>query len=179
MPPPPPVLAIAEALAQAALTKGAQRPRVSRAAVALSIAAASGALAGSAAGQFRRRGTTVEPLHPSLTTVLVTSGANSVSRNPMYVGLVGLLVANSVRRGSWKALLPVAAFIVLIDRFQIAAEESALSSKFGPDYEAYRAAVPRWLGPGSVVSRQLRRQCGLQASNIVLAFSRFERTSRE
>jgi protein-S-isoprenylcysteine O-methyltransferase Ste14 len=69
----------------------------------------------------------------------------------MYVGLAGLLVANSVRLGSWKALLPVAAFTVVIDRLQIEAEESALLSNFGADYEAYRAAVPRWLGRGSVI----------------------------
>jgi protein-S-isoprenylcysteine O-methyltransferase Ste14 len=64
----------------------------------------------------------------------------------MYVGLTGLLVANAVRRGSWQALLPVAAFTIVIDRFQIAAEESALLANFGADYEAYRDTVPRWLG---------------------------------
>ena len=151
MRPPPPLLAIAAALSQSALTKGAHRPRASRATVAFAIAAASGVLAGSAAGQFRRRGTTLEPFNPALASVLVTTGANSVSRNPMYVGLAGLLVANSVRLGSWKALLPAAAFTIVVDRLQIAAEESALLSNFGADYEAYRAAVPRWLGRGSVI----------------------------
>jgi protein-S-isoprenylcysteine O-methyltransferase Ste14 len=69
-----------------------------------------------------------------------------VSRNPMYVGLAGLLVANAVRLGAWKALVPVAAFALVIDRLQIPAEESALLANFGADYEAYRATVPRWLG---------------------------------
>jgi protein-S-isoprenylcysteine O-methyltransferase Ste14 len=69
----------------------------------------------------------------------------------MYVGLTGLLVANAVRRGSWKALLPVAAFTLVIDRFQIAAEESALLAIFAADYEAYRDGVPRWLGRRSVM----------------------------
>jgi protein-S-isoprenylcysteine O-methyltransferase Ste14 len=71
----------------------------------------------------------------------------------MYVGLAGMLVANAVRLGSWKALLPVAAFTLVIDRLQIAAEESALFANFGADYEAYRAAVPRWLGSRSVTPR--------------------------
>ena len=69
----------------------------------------------------------------------------------MYVGLTGLLVANAVRLGSWKALLPVAAFTFVLDRFQIAAEESALLANFGADYEAYRDTVPRWLGRRSVM----------------------------
>jgi len=112
----------------------------------VAIAAASAAFASSAAGQFGRQGTTLEPFNPTRASVLVTTGANSVSRNPMYVGLAGLLVANAVRIGSWKALLPVAAFTLVIDRLQIPAEESALLTNFGAEYEAYRATVPRWLG---------------------------------
>jgi protein-S-isoprenylcysteine O-methyltransferase Ste14 len=68
----------------------------------------------------------------------------------MYVGLAGLLVANAVRRGSWRALVPVAAFMLVIDRMQIAAEEAPLRARFGADYEAYRATVPRWLGHRSL-----------------------------
>ena len=76
----------------------------------------------------------------------------------MYVGMAGLLVANATRLGSWRALLPVAAFTVVIDRVQIAAEEPALLANFGPEYEAYRASVPRWLDLRSVTNaRQPRR----------------------
>jgi protein-S-isoprenylcysteine O-methyltransferase Ste14 len=150
MRPPPPLLAIAAGLTQSALTKGASSPPRSRVAAAIAVGTASGALAAAAAGQFRRQGTTLEPSKPTLASALVTTGANSVSRNPMYVGLAGLLVANTLRLGSWKALLPVAAFTLVIDRLQIAAEESALLANFGADYEAYRLAVPRWLGRRSV-----------------------------
>jgi protein-S-isoprenylcysteine O-methyltransferase Ste14 len=111
-------------------------------------------LAGAAAAQFRRRGTTVEPFRPESASVLVTTGANSISRNPMYLGMAGLLVAHAVWRGSWEALLPVAGFIVLIDRLQIRAEESALTRKFGAEYDDYRAASPRWLGRRSLAFGQ-------------------------
>ncbi|WP_107766001.1 methyltransferase family protein [Nocardioides terrigena] len=73
------------------------------------------------------------------------SAVNAVTRNPMYVGMAGLLVANAVRRGAWAGLLPVAAFVLVIDRLQITAEESALLANFGADYDAYLASVPRWL----------------------------------
>jgi protein-S-isoprenylcysteine O-methyltransferase Ste14 len=79
----------------------------------------------------------------------------------MYVGLAGLLVANAIRRGSWTALLPVAAFTVVIDRLQIAAEEPALLANFGAEYEEYRASVPRWLAPGAC--RAGRRSARLRA----------------
>ena len=108
--------------------------------------------------QFRRQGTTVEPFDPSRAHALVTTGVNAVSRNPMYVGMAGLLVANAMRLGSGTALLPVAVFTVVIDRVQIAAEESALLANFGNEYDAYRAAVPRWLDLRSVgVARQALR----------------------
>ncbi len=65
----------------------------------------------------------------------------------MYVGLSGLLVSYAIRRGSWTALLPAAAFVVVIDRLQIPSEEAALSAHFESAYEDYRRRVPRWLGP--------------------------------
>lgn len=155
MRPPPPLLAFAAGLAQQALAKGVQPPSPARALVATALAGASVGLAGASAREFRRQGTTFEPFDPSRAAVLVTTGANAVSRNPMYVGMAGLLVANAIRRGSWTALLPVAVFTVVIDRLQIAAEEPALLANFGADYAAYRASVPRWLDRRSVT---LRRQ---------------------
>lgn len=148
--PPPPLLALAAGLVQRALTPGASPPSADRRAAAAAIAAASAGLATASAWQFRRQGTTVEPFDPSRAAVLVTTGVNAVTRNPMYVGMAGLLVAHAVRRGSWTALLPVAAFVVVIDRLQIAAEEPALLANFGADYEAYRTSVPRWLGRRSL-----------------------------
>jgi protein-S-isoprenylcysteine O-methyltransferase Ste14 len=108
-------------------------------------------LAGASARQFRRRGTTLEPFDPTRAAVLVTTGVNAVSRNPMYVGLAGLLVANALRRGAWTALFPVAAFTIVVDRLQVAAEEPALLANFGAEYEEYRASVPRWLDRRSAV----------------------------
>jgi protein-S-isoprenylcysteine O-methyltransferase Ste14 len=108
-------------------------------------AAVSFGLAGAAAGRFRAQGTTVEPFEPSKASSLVVTGPNALTRNPMYVGMAGLVAANGLRRGTWRSVLPLAAFVWWIDRFQVAAEERALAEKFGADYEAYCSAVPRWL----------------------------------
>jgi len=147
---PPPLVALAAALAQRALTGATPTPDAGRVAVTGTLSVASMALAGAAASHFRRSGTPVDPIHPEAASVLVTSGANSISRNPMYIGMTGLLVAHALWRSSWVALLPAAAFVVLIDRFQIQAEESALAAMFGAEFEAYRAASPRWLDRRSV-----------------------------
>ena len=68
----------------------------------------------------------------------------------MYVGMAGLLVANAMLRRSAIAVLPVAAFVVAIDRCQISVEEDALAAEFGDDFERYCRSVPRWLDRRSV-----------------------------
>jgi protein-S-isoprenylcysteine O-methyltransferase Ste14 len=145
MPLPPPLLAILAGLAQRGLTRDAQPVTAARKAVAGAIAAAAIGLATASARQFLRSGTTLDPRDPTQASVLVTTGVNSVTRNPMYVGLAGLLGAHAIMRGSWRALAPVGGFVALVDRLQIGPEESALLARFGDDYEAYRARVPRWL----------------------------------
>ncbi|CUR58672.1 conserved hypothetical protein [metagenome] len=142
---PPPVIALAAVLGQRALTGPTGRPPAARAVLATTLVALSGSLAGAASRQFARRGTTIDPIHPDQASVLVTTGPNAITRNPMYVGLAGVVVAHAVWRGSWMALLPVAGYLALIDRLQIPAEENALVGRFGPDYEAYRETTPRWL----------------------------------
>jgi protein-S-isoprenylcysteine O-methyltransferase Ste14 len=156
--PPPPLLALVAGFAQRPLSRGGPPPSGARALVATAIAGASIGLAAASARQFRRQGTTVEPFEPSRATVLVTTGVNAISRNPMYVGMAGLLVANATRLGSRTALLPAAVFAVVIDRVQIAAEEPALLANFGAEYDAYRASVPRWLNLRAVaIARQAFR----------------------
>lgn len=152
---PPPLVALAAALAQRALTGARPGTNVGRAAVTATVALASMSMAGAAASNFRRSGTTLEPFHPDHASVLITTGANSISRNPMYVGLAGLLVANAIWRGSWVGVAPVAGFVLIIDQLQIETEESALREKFGAEYEAYRAASPRWLDRRSLDSAKV------------------------
>lgn len=63
----------------------------------------------------------------------------------MYVGMAGLLVAHAILRRSAVAVLPVAVFVLAVDRSQIRAEEDALSAEFGDNFERYCRSVPRWL----------------------------------
>ena len=110
--------------------------------------------------RFRRAGTTVDPTVPGAASALVTAGANGLTRNPMYVAMAGGLVAHAVARRSWPGLLPVAAFVVAMSRWQIAAEERALAGHFGDSYARYRATVPRWVGLTSVHAAFAARHAG-------------------
>ncbi|MDO4887861.1 MAG: isoprenylcysteine carboxylmethyltransferase family protein [Actinomycetaceae bacterium] len=112
---------------------------------ASAIACASGALALAGVREFARQRTTVDPRHVDAASALVVTGPNARTRNPMYVGMLGCLLAHALARGSLAASLPAAGFWWVIDHFQIPDEEQGLLESFGDAYEAYRARVPRWL----------------------------------
>ena len=141
---PPPVLGLAGLFLQHRLAPsgGGSWPRR---AVGLGVAGGAVALMGSAAGTFRARGTTVDPLHPDRAGHLVTDGPFSVTRNPMYVGMAAVLAAHAVARGGLLTWLPAAGFVAAIDRVQVPPEERALHRVFGQEYADYTRAVRRWL----------------------------------
>ncbi|GAA3533197.1 methyltransferase family protein [Nocardioides daeguensis] len=141
---PPPVFALAAGIAQHLLAP--DRPAGgARKLASAGIAVAALGLDASAVAAFRRHHTTVNPLDPARASSMVTGGAYRLTRNPMYVGMAGLLTAHAVRRGGWLTPLPAAAFVVLVDRLQIPAEEAAMEANFGEAYARYRARVSRWL----------------------------------
>lgn len=94
---------------------------------------------------FRMAKTTVNPTKPNATSSLVVSGVYSLSRNPMYVGALIALASWAVFLSHPLPVLFLPAFVVYMNRFQIAPEECVLSRKFGAEYEKYRNAVRRWL----------------------------------
>jgi protein-S-isoprenylcysteine O-methyltransferase Ste14 len=111
------------------------------------LAAAVGvAIAVAARMRFRRVGTTVNPLDPSKASHLVTGGVFRVSRNPMYLGLVLLLIGWSIWLGSASPWLVPPLFVIVLTVVQIIPEEQALSRRFGEQYLSYRRSVARWIG---------------------------------
>ncbi|AGF72052.1 hypothetical protein A605_05230 [Corynebacterium halotolerans YIM 70093 = DSM 44683] len=131
-------------LTQLAMTRGARAARATTSAATV-LGVASAGLAVGAVLRFRSRGTTVDPMDVDRAQALVTDGVNAWTRNPMYVGLAGMLAAHAVHRRSPAGLLPVLGFVLAIDRWQIPAEEAALERAFGGEYDAYRRAIPRWV----------------------------------
>jgi protein-S-isoprenylcysteine O-methyltransferase Ste14 len=95
---------------------------------------------------FRASRTTVNPLRPERASSLVTRGVYRLTRNPMYVGMVFLLLAWGLYLAHWPALLlGPTAYVLYLNRFQIAPEERALLGLFGEDYRRYMGRVRRWI----------------------------------
>jgi len=94
---------------------------------------------------FRRAKTTVTPLSPEKASSLVVSGLYRFTRNPMYLGLLLILIGIALLLGSMASGLIVIGFIAYITAFQIKPEEERLTKLFGAEYEQYKKRVRRWL----------------------------------
>ncbi|GAA0858073.1 isoprenylcysteine carboxylmethyltransferase family protein [Aliiglaciecola litoralis] len=94
---------------------------------------------------FRRAKTTVDPTDPQSATTLVTNGVFRFTRNPMYLGMVILLVSATLYLGTWIGFVSVALFIIYITQFQIKPEERIVEQLFGQPYVEYKNSVRRWI----------------------------------
>ncbi|MBI2192607.1 MAG: isoprenylcysteine carboxylmethyltransferase family protein [Planctomycetes bacterium] len=91
---------------------------------------------------FLGKGTPV-PIDPP--RFLVRQGFYQAVRNPMYVGILGILVGESVLFSSPRLLVYAAAVGVMFHLFVVLYEEPTLGKKFGSPYEDYCRSVPRWI----------------------------------
>ena len=97
----------------------------------------------SAANQFMQAHTTLDP-HGSVKEV-VTSGPYKLSRNPIYLGFVCLLIGFTfIFKTCWGLILSPL-FLVLLNMLVVKHEEVYLEKKFGDRYTSYKAHVRRWL----------------------------------
>jgi len=92
---------------------------------------------------FRSADTTVKPFVES--TTLVTNGVYRISRNPMYLGFVLVLVGIAILMRSLTPFIVIPLFTALIQLIFIKDEEQMLAAKFGARFEAYTNSVRRWL----------------------------------
>jgi protein-S-isoprenylcysteine O-methyltransferase Ste14 len=92
---------------------------------------------------FHLAHTTVKPFEES--SVLVTDGVFQISRNPMYLGFVMVLLGIAVLLRSLSPYLIIFAFVFLIDRTYIRVEEEMLAEKFGAAWEQYKSRTRRWM----------------------------------
>lgn len=100
---------------------------------------------GSALFQFFRTHTTINPLHPEKAEKLVMTGMYQYSRNPMYLGLLFLLIGWAILLGSFSSFIMLPVFMVVMTIQQIIPEEKILEDKFGQHYRDYLLSVRRWL----------------------------------
>ena len=114
-------------------------------AIALGLTAVGVGTAVAGVVSFRIVKTTVNPLKPEAASALVTNGIYQLTRNPMYLGALIVLLGWSVFLANALTFIVAVTFVLYLNLFQIIPEEKALRTRFGPEFAAYCAKVRRWI----------------------------------
>jgi protein-S-isoprenylcysteine O-methyltransferase Ste14 len=85
---------------------------------------------------------TLAPIDPP--RFLVVRGLYRFTRNPMYNGVIALILGEAWLFRSIGLAEYALLVLILFHLFVVLFEEPALESQFGESYRAYRRAVPRW-----------------------------------
>lgn len=94
--------------------------------------------------QMRQAATAVMP--GKVPSHLVTEGPFSFSRNPIYVGMVGIVVALALVLRAPVALIMVPMFMQVLTKRFILSEEQRLDATFGTEFREWQSRTARWVG---------------------------------
>jgi len=92
---------------------------------------------------FRKLGTNPRPGIQA--NVLVTKGPFRFTRNPMYLGLIAMLVGVSILLGSFSPPIVIPIIFWILHTQFVLQEEKWMESWFGESYLEYKSKTPRWL----------------------------------
>ena len=95
--------------------------------------------------KFIKSKTTVNPVKFKKVNKLVTSGIYKYSRNPMYLGMILIIISTSIFYLNYYSMVTPFIFYFWINRFQIKREEVFLKEKFGKEYLLYCSKTRRWI----------------------------------
>lgn len=88
-----------------------------------------------------------QPTDPGqATSKIVKTGVFAVSRNPLYLGAVLVLLGLALAFNLIWAMIMLLLSMILCHYVLILPEEHYLAAKFGDDYDQYKASVHRWYG---------------------------------
>ena len=95
--------------------------------------------------KFIKSKTTIDPIKFKKVNKLIISGIYKYSRNPMYLGLLMIVISTSIFFLNIFSITTPLLFYCWINRFQIIREESFLTEKFGEEYISYKIKTRRWI----------------------------------
>ena len=95
--------------------------------------------------KFIKSKTTIDPIKFKKVNRLITSGIYKYSRNPMYLGLLMIVMSSSIFYLNIFSITTPMLFYFWINRFQIKREEIFLTQKFGKEYLSYKNKTRRWI----------------------------------
>ena len=98
-----------------------------------------------AAKQFKAANTTINPTKPETASVLVSNGVFSYSRNPMYLGMLIIIIGFSIIHNLIAIIVFMPLWIIYMINFQIIPEEEAMKILFEEEFLNYSKKTRRWI----------------------------------
>ena len=95
--------------------------------------------------KFIKSKTTIDPIKFKKVNKLIISGIYKYSRNPMYLGLLMIVISSTIFYLNIFSITTPILFVCWINRFQIKREEIFLTEKFGEEYISYKIKTRRWI----------------------------------
>ena len=92
---------------------------------------------------FKKRQTTVKP--HEMPNFFISSGPFRISRHPMYLGMILILLGVAAFLGSLISFVFPIIFVMIIEKLFIPMEEKNLEKEFGDKYIAYKKRVRKWI----------------------------------
>jgi protein-S-isoprenylcysteine O-methyltransferase Ste14 len=92
---------------------------------------------------FQHHAVAICPTVP--TDRLLTRGIYAMTRNPMYLGMISMMLGVALYFGTPPFYFATLAYFVFMDQVFCVYEEEKLEAAFGGKYRRYRARVRRWL----------------------------------
>ena len=94
---------------------------------------------------FKNHQTTINPLNLTKTSSIVNTGVFKYTRNPMYLGMIFILLSVALKFNIYGGLIVILIFFSFITKFQILPEEKAMEKLFGQEFKNYKKTTRRWL----------------------------------
>ena len=94
---------------------------------------------------FKNHQTTINPLNLTKTSSIVNTGVFKYTRNPMYLGMIFILLSFALKFNIYGGLIIILIFFSFITKFQIIPEEKAMEKLFGQEFKNYKKTTRRWL----------------------------------
>ncbi len=95
--------------------------------------------------KFIKSKTTIDPIKFKKVNKLIITGIYKYSRNPMYLGLLTIVISTTILYLNIFSITTPIIFYFWINKFQIKREEIFLTEKFGKEYLLYKTKTRRWI----------------------------------
>ena len=95
--------------------------------------------------KFIKSKTTIDPIKFKKVNKLIITGIYKYSRNPMYLGLLTIVISTTIFYLNIFSIITPIFFYFWINIFQIKREEIFLTEKFGKEYSLYMTKTRRWI----------------------------------